>query len=131
MAQLQYEVNGGNATYGVDYMIFTGGNSYNPYCKRSGQLGVGCVEFGDGSPLETVTFKVLNDSVYEGNETFHVNIIQFPHMAHVSYPNRLTIIILDSSKRECCNYNAVIINSRIHCFLFCSAHCWFRVSESF
>ena len=102
MAQLQYTVvDGGNATYGVDYVIYTGGNSYNPYCKQSGQR-VGCVVFGeDGAPLQTVDFKVLNDSVYEGNETFHVNIIPFPHMAHVGYPNRLTVTILDSSEREC------------------------------
>ncbi len=72
----------------------------NQYCKQSG-LGVGCVVFGeDGSPLKAVAFSILNDSIYEGNEVFYVNIIPFPHRAHVGYPNRLTVIILDSSKRK-------------------------------
>lgn len=100
VAQVQYSVDDGNATHGVDYQIYTGSNSNNQYCKLSGQ-GVGCVVFGeDGSPLKTVTFRISNDSIYEGNEVFHVNIIPFPHMAHVGYPNRLTVIILDSSERK-------------------------------
>lgn len=100
LVQVQYSVDDGNATYGVDYQIHTKSDRNNPYCKHSGQ-GVGCVVFGeDGSSLKTVEFTILNDSIYEGKEVFHVNIIPFPHMAHVGYPNRLTVIILDSSQRK-------------------------------
>ena len=73
---------------------FTGGDDYVP--------GVYNVTFEKGDTYKYFYVSIIDDDVYEGDETFFVSLERLPHGVVPAYPSTMIIKILDD---ECKHTN--------------------------
>ena len=77
---VDYQVVGGTATPGVDFLYPTG-----------------TVAFGSGESTKTITLPMLADSVIEGYETIELALASPTGGASLGTPNRMSVIVLDAN----------------------------------
>lgn len=78
-ASVSYSVTGGTATPGVD---FTGAS--------------GTLDFANGQTQRTISIPLLNDTMYEGNETIVLQLSNATNGAALGEPNSATITVQDN-----------------------------------
>lgn len=87
---------GDNARPEEDFKICKG--DLNEHCLE--EEGVGYVEFSPYLAKKTVLFKIVADTILEGNETFHLEIKTPVKFAHAGFQSQLKVTILDGSECE-------------------------------
>lgn len=90
--QYFYEIkDGDNAEVYRDYELF-----FNNSVE-------GIVLFAKGQTMATLSVWILNDTLLEGNETFHLCILRVTDGGREGTPSSLRVTILDGEQRKCKN----------------------------